>query len=75
MSLGRSITLLKKHKSQWAYVYQVSSCYDVCDIFILDINLNLKISKCDGQLYNFMGILYSDILIIFQEKKIIEIPN
>ena len=40
-----------------SYVYQVSSCYDVRDTFIVNVDLDSKVSKCDYKLFEFMGIL------------------
>ena len=57
------------------YVYQVSSCYDAQDTFVVDIDLDLKTAKCGCQLFEFMGILCRHILVIFQAKGIFQIPS
>ncbi|KAF1864300.1 hypothetical protein Lal_00029458 [Lupinus albus] len=56
-------------------VYQVSSCYDIQDTVIVDINLDSKVAKCDCQMYEFMGILCRHILVIFQAKGVVQIPD
>ncbi|KAG5047042.1 hypothetical protein JHK86_016448 [Glycine max] len=38
-------------------------------------NLDSKVAKCDGQLFEFMGILCRHILVIFQEKGVVQIPD
>ncbi|KAK7290512.1 hypothetical protein RIF29_04986 [Crotalaria pallida] len=57
------------------YVYQVSNCYDVRDAFTVDVDLDSKIANCTCQLYEFMGILCKHILVIFQAKGVVQIPD
>jgi len=58
-----------------SYAYQVSSWYDARDTFIVNVDLDSKVAKCDGQLFEFMGILWRHILVIFQEKGVVQIPD
>ncbi|KAL6567684.1 hypothetical protein OROGR_001352 [Orobanche gracilis] len=57
------------------YVYQVSNCFDAQDVFIVDIDLDTNIAKCDCKLFEFVGILCRHILVIFQAKGVVEIPS
>ncbi|KAH1118554.1 hypothetical protein GYH30_047357 [Glycine max] len=45
-----------------SYVYQVSSCYDARDTFIVNVDLDSKVAKCDCHLFEFIGILCRHIL-------------
>ncbi|KAG5020486.1 hypothetical protein JHK87_016341 [Glycine soja] len=58
-----------------SYAYQVSSWYDARDTFIVNVDLDSKVAKCDDQLFEFMGILWRHILVIFQEKGVVQIPD
>jgi hypothetical protein len=57
------------------YVYQVTNCYDARDMYIVNIDFDTKIAKCECQLYEFLGILCRHILTIFQAKGVIQIPS
>jgi hypothetical protein len=57
------------------YVYQVTNCYDARDVYIVNIDFDTKIAKCECQLYEFLGILCRHILTIFQAKGVIQIPS
>lgn len=58
-----------------SYVYQVSSCYDARDTFIVNVDLDSNVAKCDCQLFEFMGTLCRYILVIFQAKGVVQIPD
>ncbi|CAJ2665909.1 unnamed protein product [Trifolium pratense] len=55
--------------------YRVSNDFDSRDTFIVCLDLNTKVANCDCQLFQFMGLLCRHILVIFQLKNIVEIPD
>jgi len=66
----------KKIKREGAsYVYQVSSEYDARDMYVVDINLDTKIAKCECQLFEYLGILCRHIPSILQAKGVTQIPS
>jgi len=57
------------------YKYKVTSSFNPDDAFIVKLNLESKVCECDYQLFEFMGIVYRPMLLIFQVKNIFEIPS
>jgi hypothetical protein len=64
---------IEKNGSQ--YRYKVSNGFDCRDTFIVCVDRNTKVAHCDCQLFQFMGLLCRHILVIFQAKNIVEIPD
>ena len=52
-----------------SYAYQVSSWYDARDTFIVNVDLDSKVAKCDCHLFEFIGILCRHILVFFSSKR------
>jgi hypothetical protein len=64
---------IEKNGSQ--YTYKVTNCDNTRESYTVYVDLDTRAAKCGCQLYEFMGILCRHILMVFQSKNIIEIPN
>ena len=65
----------KIEKNGTFYKYKVTSSYDQNDAFTMSLNLELKACECECQLFEFKGIVFRNMLSIFQLKNILEIPS
>ncbi|XP_058732753.1 protein FAR1-RELATED SEQUENCE 5-like [Vicia villosa] len=68
-------TKLKMLREGTRCKYQVSNNFVPQDTFMVDIDLNSKIANCGCQLFESMGILCRHILVIFQSKGVLQIPD
>ena len=55
----------KVKKNVTFYKFKVTSSFDPDGAFIVKLNLESKVCECDYQLFEFMGIVYRHVLLIF----------
>ena len=65
----------KVEKNGTFYRYKVTSSFDPDDAFIVKLNLESKVCECDCHFFEFMGIVFRHMLLIFQGKNIFQIPS
>ncbi|KAK9986704.1 hypothetical protein SO802_031655 [Lithocarpus litseifolius] len=74
-SRHKTPSLEKVEKNGTFYRYKVTSSFDPDDAFIVKLNLESKVYECDYQLFECMGIVCKQMLLIFQVKNIFQIPS